>query len=102
MGCGHQGERRETQTLTTADGERNDRAVNLISLWKKNGVDGDYQILSDLEAGLHLYVKIHPTNFGVQRIVLSPKAQSFAAPLWDLGLGFSFVLKGASGSLLHG
>lgn len=66
------------------------------------GFDGEYHILSHLEAGLYPYVKIHPSNFGVQRIVLSPKAQSFAAPLWDLGLGFSFVLKGASGSLLHG
>lgn len=69
---------------------------------KKMRFDGEYQIFSDLEAGLYLCVKIHSSNFGVQRIVLSPKAQGFAAPMWDLGLGVSFVLEGALRSLPRG
>lgn len=64
MGCASQGKRQvgtwgwqETQAHMTADGKRNCRAVNLIFFTGKMvSFDGEYAILSDLEAVPYLCV----------------------------------------------
>lgn len=78
VGCASQGKRQvgtwgwqETQAHTTADVKRNCRSVNLISLQEKKTMsfDGEYAVLSDLEAVLYLCItNMFPVTLGCREL----------------------------------